>query len=221
MPRMLAHNWQWKLASLVVATALWFAVLGEPEVVTIEAVPLGYRNLPAGFLLVSDPPNSVSVELSGASRQIARGNLSEVKVLLDLGGVRDAGEHLFTVSESEVILPEGVTFVRAAPSQMQLSFDRLATREVPVQIQVKGAQAEGYRVVRREVSPEKVRIPGPSAYVQAVAGALSDAVDISGQTRAVEVAVRASVSDPRVKLEPPALVTVKMTIEKGSGSARE
>ena len=53
------HFW-WKLASLGMAILLWFAVLGEPELVTLQTAPVLYRNLSPSLLLLSDAAASVN-----------------------------------------------------------------------------------------------------------------------------------------------------------------
>src|ERR1700704_2206163 len=115
IPHVVKKNWVWKLASLAVAVTLWLMVVGEPQFVTLEAVPLVYAGLAPDMGLASDPPDSVRLELRGPSREVDRGNLSQLKVLLNFGGVKEPGERTFTISDSEVNLPQGVTLQRAIP----------------------------------------------------------------------------------------------------------
>src|SRR5580658_10308315 len=63
--RWVKHNFGWKLASLLAAVVLWVAAVGEPELVTIQAVPVLYSNLPKGLLVLSDAPDNVRAELRG------------------------------------------------------------------------------------------------------------------------------------------------------------
>ena len=69
---LIRHPW-WKLASIVLAVLLWVALLGEPELVTIQTVPVLYRNLSPSLLLLSDATASVQLELRGPSRKLTRG----------------------------------------------------------------------------------------------------------------------------------------------------
>ena len=212
--RALTHNLAWKMGALALAVLLWFLVIGGPEVVTVEAVPLVYRNLPTGLLLVSDPPDAVRLELRGPSRQMARENLSSLKFMLNLSGVKDKGERTFTLSGSEAGLPEGVSFLRAVPSQIQLGFDWRQRREVPVEVRLSGVPATGHRVMKQEAIPAKVWVTGPAARVQAVTTALTDAVDVSGRSESTDTRVNTFLADPRVELESKSTVTVKVTIGK-------
>ena len=60
-------------ASLVLAMLLWFAIVGEPELVTTHTVPILYRNLPPDLLIGSDAVDQVRVELRGPVEQADRG----------------------------------------------------------------------------------------------------------------------------------------------------
>jgi len=214
MWRLITHNFGWKLGSLMVAVALWFAIVGEPELVTTRAVPILYQNLPADFLIGSDAVDSVRLELRGPSGRLSAGALSDLAVTVDLAGVSKPGEQTFTLSDGDLHLPPGVTFLRAIPSQLRLRFGRKKWKDVPVQVRFVNTPPNGYTVVRQEVMPEALRISGPETRVDAVENAQTDAIDLSGFTQPAEVRVNTLVSDPQVWLVSPALVTVRLTIEK-------
>jgi hypothetical protein len=90
--RALTHNLGWKLLSVLLAVLLWVFVEGEPELVTVQSVPVLYRNVESTLALVASPPATVRLELRGASDVVSRENLSNVAVLLDLAGVTEPGE---------------------------------------------------------------------------------------------------------------------------------
>jgi hypothetical protein len=109
------RNLGWKLLSVALAVLLWIAVEGEPELVTVQSVPVFYRNVEPSLALVANPPTTVRVELRGPS---------DVSVLLDLAGVAEPGERVFPISRTNVSVPAGVNFVRADPSELKLHLDR-------------------------------------------------------------------------------------------------
>ncbi len=118
------RNLGWKLLSVALAVLLWIAVEGEPELVTVQSVPVYYRNVDADLTLVANPPNAVRVELRGPSDVLSRDNLSTIAVILDLAGHTGPGERVFGISRSNVNLPAGVNFVRSDPSELRLHLDR-------------------------------------------------------------------------------------------------
>ena len=122
--RVLTRNLGWKLLSVGLAVLLWIAVEGEPELVTVQSVPVFYRNVEPSLALVANPPAAVRLELRGPSDVLGRDNLSNVAVLLDLGGVTEPGERVFPISHTTVSLPAGVNFVRSDPSELKLHLER-------------------------------------------------------------------------------------------------
>jgi hypothetical protein len=118
------RNFGWKLLSVGLAVMLWIAVEGEPELVTVQSVPVFYRNVEPSLALVANSPATVRLELRGPSDVLGRDNLSNVAVLLDLAGVTEPGERVFPISHTNVNLPAGVNFVRSDPSELRLHLDQ-------------------------------------------------------------------------------------------------
>ena len=128
MIRLLTHNFGWKLLSLALAVALWYAVVGEPELATFLIVPIQYKNQPRDLEISSDVPERVHLEVRAPSGKLSPVNLSGAAVVLDLGSVRRAGEQTFTINEANTSLPPGVSFYRAVPSELRFQFDHQMPR---------------------------------------------------------------------------------------------
>ena len=122
--RACTNNFGCKLISVALAGLVWIAVEGEPELVTVQSVPVFYRNVEPNLALVANPPVAIRIELRGSSDVLSRENLSKVAVLLDLAGLNGPGEQAFPVSRANVTLPAGVNFVRSDPSELKLHLDR-------------------------------------------------------------------------------------------------
>jgi hypothetical protein len=127
--RFLTNNLAWKLVSVFLAVLLWIAVEGEPELVTVQTVPVFYRNVEPSMALVSNPPGAVRVELRGPSDVLGPDNLSNVALLLDLAGQREPGVKAFPISRANVSLPAGVNFVRSDPPELLLHLDRASNAD--------------------------------------------------------------------------------------------
>lgn len=210
----LTENLGWKLGSLLLAATLWLAIVGEPELVTTRAVPVLYKNLSRDLLISSDAVPGVHLELRGPSGRLTSAAISEVAVALDLSSVSGPGERTFTLSAGDLELPDAVSFVRAVPSQLRMRFARRQTKEVPVKIRLSAPPPRGYRVIREEVTPAKLRVAGPDPRVALIDSAQTDALDLSGLTRTSEMRVNTFVEDPQVWLESSPIVTVRVTIQK-------
>jgi YbbR domain-containing protein len=212
--RALTRHFGWKLGSLVLSISLWFAIVGEPELVSTHTAPILYRNLPSDLLIGSAAVDSVRLELRGPASKLTVGNLSDVAVLLDLSSISGSGERTFTLSDDDFHLPQGVTFLRAIPSQLRLQFAHLEKKDVPVDVRFAQPPPSGYRVTGQTVTPNALRIAGPEQRVQRTASAQTDAIDLSSVTQSSEFHVNTFIPDPQVRLETSSMVTVKVTIER-------
>ncbi len=214
MWRKLFHNAGWKLGSLGLSILLWFAVVGEPELATIHNVPVLYKNLPRGLLIGSNAIDTVRVELRGPTSRLTTTALADVAIMLDLSSVDGPGERTFTLSDADIRLPDGVTFLRSIPSQMRLRFARVKDKDVPVQLRFGLPLGPGLQIVKAEVTPQTLHISGPEGRIDAVTSAQTDAIDLSGIHQDSEIKVNTFVADPQVWLDSSPVVTVRLTIEQ-------
>lgn len=212
--RRLWHNAGWKLGSLGVSILLWFAVVGEPELATVHNVPILYKNLPQSLLIGSNAVDAVRVELRGPASRLSNASLADVAFMIDLSSVDGPGERTYTLSESDIHLPDGVTFLRSIPSQLRLRFARVKSKQVPVEIRFGSPIGSGYRIVGETITPHMVHISGPENRVDTVSSAQTDAIDLGGVTQSAEIKVNTFVSDPQVWLDSSPVVTVRLTVEK-------
>ncbi len=78
-----------KLLSLLVAVLIWLFSAGEREGTTAMSVPLRYRNLPPGLVIVNTPPSRAEVTVTGPRILLLRLRMKGMEIPLDLRG---AGE---------------------------------------------------------------------------------------------------------------------------------
>jgi hypothetical protein len=213
----LTDNLQWKALSLLIAVLLWSIVVGEPELVTSQSVPIFYKNLPRDLEIGADAPDRVHLEIRGPSGKLTPAALTDTAIMLDLSTVQSPGERTFTVVPNSMNLPIGVAFLRAVPSQLRLRFDRLVAKDVIVQVRTIGTRPSGYHIVREEVIPPKLRIVGPENHVTQVESAQTDPIDLASTYGHAEFRVHAYVADPQVRFDSSPIVTVRVTMQKGAG----
>lgn len=214
MIRALTSNLQWKALALLISLGLWYAVVGEPELVTSQSVPVFYKNLPRDLEIGSEVPDRVHLEIRGPAGKLRPNELADTAVLVDLSPVQTAGERTFTVTEGSINLPMGVMLLRAVPSQLRLRFERMQSKEVPVQVRSGSPPPAGYEVVEEKLTPTKVRILGPESRVQQVETAQTDPIDLHSIVGKAEFRVHAYVADPQVRFEGSPMVKVNVTVEK-------
>lgn len=207
-------NLGWKLLSLLLAILVWLAYTSTPDVVTTHTAPIVYRNLAPGWMVTGNSPENVHLELRGAAGRLTAASLSEAVVLFDLANVNTTQERTFTVVESNLNLPPGVTFLRAVPSQLRLRLARMASKDVPVDVQFSGSLPPGYHIREKSVSPSRLRVAGPEARVSTVTQVQTDPIELYSLRQSGEYRVDAFVDDPQVHFESSPAVKVKVDIER-------
>ena len=213
MKQFLTHNIGWKLLSLLIAIALWVAVAREPELATSLSVPVEFKNIPDDVDIGSSVPDRVHLEVRGPSGRLSRDNLSDAAMILDLSDAH-AGERTYTIRASNFSLPAGVTFYRAVPSQITLRFDRLASQSVKIFPRYSKPPPAGYRIRSYVLEPGTIRIRGPEERVKGINRVWTDPVDLSGVVSSAEFHTHVNVGDAQVRLDAPATIMLKVTLER-------
>jgi YbbR-like protein len=213
--RTLTENLGWKLLSILIAAALWYGFVGQEEVATSVPVAMQFQNIPADLEVMSEPVDRLFLRLRGPAARLQSAALSQVSLRFDLAQIQSPGEQTFTLGPQNLGLPAGVEPTRIVPSQVRLTFERRATRELPVEVRYAGPPPAGYRVTSQNVSPETVRVIGPESRVQHVQTAQTDAIDLSSAISDTEFRAPVYLPDPQVRLEnPSATVSVRVSLEK-------
>jgi hypothetical protein len=135
----------------------------------------------ANRVLVSSIPPQVRVSIRGS-----RSTLDELHVD-DIGNlqvdVRAAQDRHVLFDKAGVHVPAGVIVEQIDPPGIDLQWDDLVTRDVPVQLTVTGTPAPGFIVKGVPVSdPANVRVRGPKSEVAVLQHARADAFDVAGLT---------------------------------------
>ena len=212
--RFILENFWWKMLSLALSVGLWVTIINEPELVTSAAVPIFYKGLPRAIEIASGQPDRIFLEIRGPSSRLTPGSLADTAVQLDLTDVTKPGERTFTISRTNINLPMGVTFLRAVPSQLRLSFDHQVSKDVQVHVRLSGKPADGWRVVNQLVTPDRLRIVGPASRVALIESAETDPVDLTGFEALLETKVHSYLADSQVRFESSPMVQVRVEFER-------
>jgi YbbR domain-containing protein len=214
MWKFLFENFWWKVSALVLAVALWFTLILEPDLVTSASVPIFFKNLPKGLEFASEAPDRIVLEIRGPASKLSPDALKDTAVQVDLSAVARSGERSFTLDRSNIMLPFGVTFVRAVPSQLQMTFDRQLTKEVEVKVRYDEKPPEGIRIAAERIEPMSLRIVGPATKVESLQFALTDPIDIDWTPGEKSARVHVFAGDPQVRFESMPMVTVRTLVER-------
>jgi uncharacterized protein (TIGR00159 family) len=138
---------------------VWFSFAKGMETLTSIEVPLEYLNRDAQTQIHSTSVNTVRLHLSGSAALIGSLRLDQVKVKLDLSSAV-SGQNSYTLSSENIVLPPGLRLNRIEPSEVKVSLDVPATKEVAVQVDWVGALPPGLILENAAVTPGKVKVMG-------------------------------------------------------------
>lgn len=209
--RHIFHNLGLKIISLLIATGLWLAVSSEPPSEAAFNVAIVFQNMPEDLEISSENIPSAQVRVRGPEQLVRQLQASEVHEEIDLTGMKP-GERTFDLNKNQVSLPDKLEVVQIVPSQVHLSFDKRATRTIPVRPRVVGTFVGGYSIARIISDPENVEIVGPKKSVDGVESAITDPIDVSGLISRTTYSRHAYVSDPLIQVidSRPVRITVIM-----------
>jgi len=203
-----------KAMSVLIASLLWLAIVGEQELATAIDVPVEYRNFPKAFEVSSDMVNRVHLLVRGPSGKMQDSFLKDASVIVDLESVTRPGERTFNLDSNAVRLPAGLSLERATPTKIRMKFEERFAKDVPVQIRYLGNPAAGYRIARQEVTPAFLRIVGPRSRVERVQSVDTDPIELLGVVEESDFRTSTFVDDPQVRIEGNSTVRVHLAVER-------
>src|SRR5262249_33726317 len=139
----------------------WFFVnVGQRDAETLLRVPIAYRRLPSGLMVVNSRPDYVDLTISGPGTLLSLLDPDRLTLRLDLAGVAP-GEADFNIGPERFNIPRQTRILRISPAQIRLEIDQLGSRELPVHLNLSGAAEKGYKILSQETKPSTVKIVGP------------------------------------------------------------
>ena len=200
-----------RLISLALAIGLWiFVNAGERGYVLPFRVPVSYRDLPPGFVLLSPHPDFVTIQVSGPRTLLSIIDPTHLTLRLDLTGV-GIGQASFKIGPESFAVPRHTEVTSVLPSQIVLEIDKHVTREIPVHLALSGMPAEGYRIASAEVTPATVAVRGPSREVARIDQVDTEPLTVAGITGDFSRGVNLMAPAGEVRLESDE-VTAKVTL---------
>jgi YbbR domain-containing protein len=133
-------------------------------------------------LMTLVPPN-VHVTVRGSTRaldQLIQSGVPPVEVDLRTG---DVGRIVF--DDTMFSMPPGVKVNIIDPASIDLDWENVISRNVPIQAAMTGHVAEGYTVESVEVVPATIVVQGPASLVEVKQFVRLAAFDVSGKTDGV------------------------------------
>ena len=183
----LSRNVALKLLSILFAIMVWSYVISTNPSITRTKTIDGITGYVTGqatlevydLALLTDPTQelsdvTVTVQVPQSSLSLATSD--NIQVTLDISSVRTAGTQ-------EVPLKATSSYgkvVSVYPASLNLTFEALDSRSVPVNVQMNGAE-DGYWYNVSRMNPQQITISGATSLVQSLSSAMVTA-DMSGRT---------------------------------------
>lgn len=171
------NNLAAKILAVILAAILWMYVMNEqnPPIEASFAVPLEQKNLLANHL-VSNVPDTVRVRLRGPRSIIAGISANDIKCFIDLANLTE-GKHTVKVN---LIIPSALEVIEVNPDKVVLTIEKIISRQLPVEIRLKGNALVGMVVGKTSSEPSEVAIEGAASEVESVLRVVSN-VDLTGK----------------------------------------
>jgi hypothetical protein len=178
---LLFENLNLKLLSFAFALVLYAYVHGSQD---------AQKSLLLGVVAVTPPDSANRVLMTPLPAQLrvtlrgARSSLEELHAD-DIGGIqldlRSGTESRITIEPGMIPVPPGLKVEQVFPPTIDLVWEDVIVRDVPVEVGLVGAPAPGFVVKGAPVAdPAVVRVHGPKSEAIVVQRARADAFDVTG-----------------------------------------
>lgn len=191
MKKKIFHNWSLKLASLILASVIWFLVakIGDPtDTVTFYNVPVKLTNTELldkenKVFEVLDKTDSVRVSVKAPRSVTSKLRLSDIIAEADVSKLTD-------INTIEIVysVPMVVEEVKGDHDSVRLSVEERATKWIRVQYHTDGEVAESYIVAGATLDQNRIEVTGPKSAVEQISYA-GIGVDVTGATSNVSLNV--------------------------------
>lgn len=213
--RIAAFKWLGKnlstiLLAFILSIVVWISavVTADPnEELTFRPVAIEKIGLASDLLIVSDVPTQVRLTLR-APRSIwdqLNKNPSLVTAWIDLSGY---GPGSYTVEVKTRVDISPIRLEMVDPQEVEITLERLVSKELPIDLQVSGDLALGYNKGVAVIEPDTLRISGAESAVAKVSQAIVK-LDISGAIATVERTIPVEIVDANGDLVEDITVTPK------------
>jgi YbbR domain-containing protein len=170
--------------------------------------------------LMTPIPASIHVTLQGSARAID--NLLQAGIPPVEIDLRDGRRESVVFEESMFTLPPETKITIIDPSSIELTWEDVATRQIPIQAAITGQPADGYVVKGEpEVDPKTVTVSGPVSSIEVLQFARLSAFDVSGLSEGVHKR-RLGIDSPppRVKYLGPQAAQVSVSVTRRVSEVR-
>ncbi len=212
------HNFGLKLLALLLAVLIHVVVQRDSVREAVVDLPISIINVPNGQVLAGPVPEIAKARVRGRWGGI-RELLSDrsARIVVDAGLHRSGGRFVFEQrAVAQQLATAHVEVLAVDPAWIDLHFEPLEHRSVPVEPMLAGEPAPGFRVTAASVhvDPAKVDVSGPASQVRKLLTVQTVSLDLAGTDHDVRTTVHLQVPPGRVVRIAPEEVTVDVRLDE-------
>lgn len=204
-----------KVASLVLALAVYVHVFSTGDRVSTFPVPLQIVGLPQDLVYEGAVPGHVDVRIAGTGTELWKLRTHPIVAEIDLRDARP-GHLQRPITISDVLLPVGAdvrTISLESPKVLSLQIDRKVQRTVPVAVRLVGALDPGITLSGRpKATPATLRVTGGEHQLSTLDSLRTEGIALGGRSHELRTSVRIEV--PRGTVLERDSVIVEVPIER-------
>ena len=200
------------LLSLVIATGLWYLVVGRDHVETQVELRVEYRGLPEGLIIREGMVNHISVRLRGSAELLRNLHSRDLVYTVDLSGVQRGATALPMAVDS---IPDFKAFeiLEIMPSRLVLEADALTERVVPLENKLLPLPEDSpYLISHPILEPSFVTVKGPETQVNSLDRLIVVYDPTKNASEGPHEANVAIVAPPQVEITPP-VTTLRYSLD--------
>jgi len=201
-----------KLLSLLLAVALWFAVGGEERTETTLSMPVELANLPPKMMVTSEIPPTLQVRITGPGSLVRKLSQTRPAFTVDLSGYKP-GRHVLALGPKSFNFPRGVAVTRVTPNPLPLVLTPTIVRSIPIQPLLEGRPPEGYEVLDVKIRPPQVTVEAPYNEIADLKFLSTLPLDVSQLTKSTTVATDLDIKNLHLTSKEPGPILADLVIE--------
>lgn len=154
------------LLALFLAVAIWSSAsqAQDPVRTSFLEVPLQFVGLPADTVLVdADPRQMVQIRMEGPDSVLQELTPEDFTATADLSQVPPGGPAAVDIVVT--FTKPGATISFITPEQIDVQLEQQVVREIPVELDLRGAVARGHEQREPLLDPPAIRVAGPESRV--------------------------------------------------------
>ncbi len=210
-----------KVLSLVLALMGWLLARGEQTYQEVVVVPVDYL-LPTDLVLLNGTtlPERVVIQVSGSKAALGgmKNQLREgaIQYLVDLEDA-EPGRAVHSFRLPPLGMSSVVTLQTVSPAEVELQFDALAKRTLPVQLSVRGSLPTGYVLQSRDIEPGFVTLMGARSELADLQAIPTVPVQLSTRRSSVDQTIALDLSGMHMHPDSATSVQVRLDILEQAG----